>query len=58
MMVVRTIQPHQYPIIIFKGQHVQFVQNFKSLGIDVLATNNGVYALSLHFKMVGKVIIC
>ena len=58
MMVVRTIQPHQYPMLTYKGDHLQFVQSFKSLGINVLATNNGVYALSLHFKMVGKVIIC
>ena len=39
MMVVQTIQPHQYPMLTYKGEHVQFVQSFKYLGIDVFATS-------------------
>ena len=39
MMVVRTIQPHHYLMLTYKGEHVQFVQSFKHLGINVLATN-------------------
>ena len=29
MMVVSTFQPHQYPMLTYKGEHVQFLQNFK-----------------------------
>jgi hypothetical protein len=39
MMVVRTIQPQQYPTLIYKGEPIQCVQSFKYLGIDVPATN-------------------
>ena len=45
-------------MLTYKGDHVQFVQSFKYLGIDVLPQVNGSYALSLDFKLVGKVIIC
>ena len=38
MMVVWTIQPHQYPMLTCNW-HVQFVQSFKYLGIDVPTTN-------------------
>ena len=39
MMVVQTIQPQQYPMLTYKGGHVQFVQSFKYLGINVPTTN-------------------
>ena len=38
-MVVQIIQPHHYPILTYRGQHIQFVRRFKYCGIDVPATN-------------------
>ena len=39
MMVVQTIQPHHYPMLTYRGEHIQFVRSFKYLGIDVPTTN-------------------
>ena len=39
MMVMQTIQPHHYPMLTYRGEHIQFVRSFKYLGIDVPATN-------------------
>ena len=39
LMVVQTIQPHHYPVLTYRDEHIQFVQRFKYLGIDVPATN-------------------
>ena len=27
MMVVQTIQPHHYPMLTYRGEHIQFVQS-------------------------------
>ena len=39
MMEVQAIQPHPYPMLTYTGEHIQFVQSFKYLGIDVPTTN-------------------
>ena len=39
MMVVQTIQPHHYPMLTYRRNHIQFVRSFKYLVIDVPATN-------------------
>ena len=56
MMVVWTIQPHQYSVLTYKGEHIQFLQSSKYIGIDVSAMIKW-YALCLDVKLVGKVII-
>ena len=40
MIVVRIIQTHdsRYHMLTYQGENVPFVQSFKYLGIDVLAT--------------------
>ena len=37
---MRTTQPHQYLMLTFKGEHAQFAQSFKYLGIDMPATSS------------------
>ena len=39
LILVRNIQPHQYPMLTYKGEHEEFVQSFKYLGINVPTTN-------------------
>ena len=39
MMIVQTNQPRHYPMLTYRGEHIQFVQSFKYLGIDAPTTN-------------------
>ena len=53
MMVVQTIQPHHYPMLTYRGEHIQFVQTLNILVLMYPPQINGVRALILGCKPVG-----
>ena len=54
MMVVQTIQPHHYPMLTYRGEHIQFVRSFKYLGIDVPATNKWIACFNSRLQASWK----
>ena len=48
MVAMQTIQPHHYPMLTCIGEHIQFIQSFKYLGIDVAPTNKWTTCFDRH----------